>query len=179
MSNLIDVGQLTGAYGIKGWVKIHSQTEPVENIFDYQPWHLRTQHGVKPVELLSWRPHGKSFVGQLKGVDDRNQAESLCPVLIAVDKDLLPELAEDEFYWHQLQGCRVVTVFDGQQGGAGRDLGIVKRIMPTGANDVLVIQADGASMDARERLIPYVPGQFIQTVDPQQKLIVVDWDPDF
>ena len=93
----------------------------------------------------------------------------------ALEKSLLPELDKDEFYWHQLQGCRVQTVF----GGQSKDIGVVKRIMPTGANDVLVIQGDDTSLDSQERLIPYVPGQFIQTVDLERQCIVVDWDPEF
>jgi 16S rRNA processing protein RimM len=175
MSNLIDVGQITGAHGIKGWVKIHSQTEPAENIFFYQPWHLKTRHGVKPIELVHWQPHGKGFVAQVKGVDDRNQAEALCPVGIAVDKALLPELPADEFYWHQLEGCRVISVFeDGQV-----DLGCVKRMMPTGANDVLVVAGDEQSLDQQERLIPYVPEQYIKDIDIHNSTITVDWDPEF
>ncbi|MFT6102164.1 MAG: 16S rRNA processing protein RimM, partial [Candidatus Endobugula sp.] len=40
MSDLLNVGRITSVFGIKGWVKIHSQTEPPENIFNYQPWYL-------------------------------------------------------------------------------------------------------------------------------------------
>ena len=76
MSSLVDVGRITGAYGVKGWVKIHSQTEPSKNIFSYQPWQLKTRHGVKAVELIEWRAHGKNYVAQVKGIDDRNQAEA-------------------------------------------------------------------------------------------------------
>lgn len=175
MSNLIDVGWISSPHGIKGWVKIRSQTEPSTNIFSYQPWYLKTKHGVKAVELLDWRPQGKGFVAHIKGIDDRNQAELLCPVGVAVDKSMLPELESGDYYWHQLQECRVTSVYEDQL----TDLGRVKKILPTGANDVLVVVGDDQSVDDRERLIPYVPDQFVKDVDLESKTIKVDWDPDF
>jgi 16S rRNA processing protein RimM len=175
MSKLLNVGRITSVFGIKGWVKIHSQTEPADNIFDYQPWLLKTKHGVKPVELAQWRPHGKGFVAQIVGIDDRNQAELLCPVDIAVEKDVLETLDEGEFYWHQLEGLRVISDFEGQT----YDFGTVKKILPTGANDVLVVVGDGQSMDQKERLIPYVPDQFVTDINIADGIIRVDWEPDF
>ena len=175
MSKLLNVGRITSVFGIKGWVKIHSQTEPADNIFDYQPWLLKTKHGVKPVELAQWRPHGKGFVAQIVGIDDRNQAELLCPVDIAVEKDVLEALDEGEFYWHQLEGLRVISDFEGQT----YDFGTVKKILPTGANDVLVVVGDGQSMDQKERLIPYVPDQFVTDINIADGIIRVDWEPDF
>lgn len=175
MSNLINVGRVTGAHGIKGWVKIHSQTEPGDNIFNYEPWYVKTAHGVKAIELVEWRNHGKGYVAQLKGIEDRNQAEAFCPVVIAVEKDKLPSLGKDDFYWFDLEGCRVISTFDDTK----IDLGLVKRIMPTGANDVLVVAGDEHSLDQNERLIPYVLGQFVTQVNIEEKVIHVDWDPDF
>lgn len=175
MSNLIDVGRITAAYGIKGWVKVHSDTDPSENIFDYQPWQLKTRHGVKPVELVGWRAHGKGYVAQVKGIEDRNQVEALCPVSIAVERSVLPPLDEGEFYWHQLTDCRVISTFEKGQ----FDFGTVKRVIPTGANDVLVVAADDQSIDQQERLIPYVLDQYIQKIDVDNKEIYVDWDPTF
>ena len=175
MSKLLNVGRITSVFGIKGWVKIHSQTEPADNLFDYQPWFLKTKHGVKSIELVEWRPHGKGFVAQIVGIDDRNQAELLCPVDIAVEKDILETLDEGEFYWHQLEGLRVISDFEGQS----YDFGTVKKILPTGANDVLVVVGDGQSMDQKERLIPYVPDQFVTDINIADGIIRVDWEPDF
>ena len=175
MSGLIDLGQIAGAYGIKGWVKVHSYTEPGDNIFRYQPWQIKARHGIRSAECVEWRPQGKSYVAHIKGVVDRSQAESLGVVTIAIEESCLPGLEAGEFYWHQLQGCRVISRFDG-----GRlDFGVVKRILPTGANDVLVVAADGNSMDERERLIPYLPGRFVSEVELKTHTIIVDWDPDF
>ncbi|EGG93654.1 16S rRNA processing protein RimM [gamma proteobacterium IMCC1989] len=175
MSDLLNVGRITSVFGIKGWVKVHSQTEPPENIFNYQPWYLKTAHGVKPIELADWRAHGKGFVAQIVGIDDRNAAELLCPVDIAIEKDKLSALDDGEFYWHQLEGLRVISRFSNQS----YDFGIVKKILPTGANDVLVVVGDEQSIDQSERLIPYVPDQFVSDIDLANGVMTVDWDPEF
>jgi 16S rRNA processing protein RimM len=187
MSNLINVGRLNGAYGIKGWVKVHSDTETPEDLFEFQPWHLKTRHGVKAAKVEEWRPHGKSFVAKVEGIEDRNQAEDLCPVVIAIEKSLLPSLEDDEFYWHQLEGCRVLSQFGSQIENQietriesqNIDLGRVTKILPTGSNDVLVVKGDTDSLDQKERLIPYIPEQFIIDIDIDAQTILVDWDPDF
>lgn len=173
-SNLVNVGRLTAVYGIKGWLKVHSYTEPAENLFEYQPWLLKTAHGIKQVEIDEVRPHGDAFVVHLVGVDDRDQATAYTAVDIAVDRDELPELGEGEYYWSQLEGLRVITEYQGVE----RYLGKVVKLFETGANDVLVVQGDD-SVDQRERLIPYVPDQFVLSVDLDKGEIRVDWDPEF
>ena len=79
--------------------------------------------------------------------------------------DELPPLEDGDFYWAELEGLRVVTV-------EGAELGVVKRLMETGANDVLVVQGE------RERLIPYVAA-VVRNVDLDSRTIEVDWDKDF
>ncbi|MBX2808698.1 MAG: ribosome maturation factor RimM [Cellvibrionaceae bacterium] len=179
--SLVSVGRLTGVYGIKGWFKLQSQTEPTSNIFNYQPWYLSGLTGGKPVELQHWKAQGKGFVVQLQGIDNRTDAEALLAAAkgrldIAVEKSQLPVLDEGDYYWHQLEGCRV---FSGYQRAEPVDLGRVVRIMPTGANDVLVVRGDQQSVDRRERLIPYIGNPVVRTIDLSRARIDVDWDPDF
>ncbi len=174
-SNLVDVGRITTVFGVKGWVKILSATEPADNLFAYSPWWLKTRHGVKQVEVEEYQPHGKGWVAHIKGIDDREQAQALSQVTIAVERDQMPELDSGEYYWHQLQGLAVITEF----GGHSQRLGVVQRLLETGANDVLVVQPDADSIDAKERLIPYLPGQFVTEVNLEAGLIRVDWDPEF
>jgi len=174
-SNLVNVGQITGVFGVKGWVKIRSFTEPEANLFDYSPWWLKTAHGVKVFEIDEYRAHGKGFVAHIKDVDDRTLAALYSNCIIAVERELLPPLDEGDFYWHQLQDMVVVTHFEGVQSR----LGTVKKLIETGANDVLVVAPDAASIDERERLIPYVPDQFVTHIDQAANTIEVDWDPAF
>jgi 16S rRNA processing protein RimM len=174
-SGLVNVGRITAVYGIKGWVKVHSYTEPQDNLFEYHPWFLKTKHGVKQVEIDDARPHGDAYVAHIVGVDDRDHAAEYTATDIAIEKNLLPELSDGEYYWSQLQGLNVYTEFNGDR----QKLGVVSSIMETGANDVLVVTADADSIDQRERLIPYVPEQFVNSVDLATKEIIVNWDPEF
>lgn len=174
-SNLVNVGRITAVFGIKGWVKVHSYTEPQENLFEYHPWFLKTAHGVKQVEIDDARPHGDAFVAHIVGVDDRNLAMEYTAVDIAIERDQLADLDEGEYYWDQLQGLSVYTQFNGER----QRLGLVSKLFETGANDVLVVQGDAQSIDQRERLVPYVPGQFVLSVDLEAGEILVDWDPEF
>jgi len=174
-SNLVNVGRLTAVYGIKGWLKVHSYTEPAENLFEYHPWLLKTAHGVKQVEIDEVRPHGDAFVVHIVGIDDRDQAAAYTAIDIAVARDLLPELDEGEYYWSQLEGLIVITQFEGVE----KRLGRVSKLFETGANDVLVVAPDDLSIDQRERLIPYVPEQFVLSVNLELGEIRVDWDPEF
>jgi 16S rRNA processing protein RimM len=173
--SLVNVGRVTALFGIKGWVKVHSYTEPQENLFEYHPWFLKTAHGVKKVEIDEVRPHGDAFVAHIVGIDDRDVAALYTAVDIAVERSLLPELDDGEYYWSQLQGLAVYTQFAGSR----QRLGIVSKILETGANDVLVVASDAGSIDQRERLLPYVPEQFVLSVDLVAGEILVDWDPEF
>lgn len=174
--SLTTVGRIGSVYGVQGWVRIQSFTSPPDNLLGYQPWWLKTRHGVKPVELEDSKPHGAGLIAKLAGIDDRESAKLLARVDIAVEASQFPALEPGDYYWHQLQGLQVVTCYQGQT----RVLGEVKRLLETGANDVLVVQGDGTtSLDTRERLIPYLPGQVVKSVDLQQQTISVDWDPAF
>ena len=160
------LGRIAGAYGIKGWVKVISDTSPVDNITAYSSWQLGREDVWQDYTLLSARPHGKGIVAKLEGVEDRDKAESLKGRLIAVNREQLPQAAEGEYYWVDLQGLAVRTV-------DGVDLGKVDYVFETGANDVLVVKGD------KERLVPFIREQVIKAVDLQQAVITVDWDPDF
>ncbi|MFL0809697.1 MAG: ribosome maturation factor RimM [Agarilytica sp.] len=174
-SKLIDLGQLGAPFGVKGWIKVSSGTEPKENILSYTSWWLKTRHGVKAVEIEEAKVRSDDIVVKLKGVEDRDQAAQLAKVKVAVEREQLPELEDGEFYWHQLVGMQVISEFEGQSIPFGK----VKQLIETGANDVLVIQADETSIDEQERLVPYVPGQYVKNVDVENGQITVEWDPEF
>ena len=174
-SNLITVGRITGVFGIKGWLKVKSWTEPEEQIVNYSPWWLKTRHGVKKIEIDEYLFRPQGLVIHIKDVDDRNLAEELVRVDIAVERQQLPELTKGEYYWHQLQGLKVVSKFEGQEYA----FGCVENLLETGANDVLVVKPDDDSMDDKERLVPYVPEVYVLNVNLEDGLIEVNWDPDF
>jgi 16S rRNA processing protein RimM len=168
------VGRITAVFGVRGWVKVHAYTEQVETLCSYQPWLIETASGVKLIQIDDWRRHGESLVAHIAGIDDRDIAQTWCGNDILVEKDKLPELKSDDYYWHQLEGLSVVSHFEGEQ----VRLGTVKSLLETGANDVLVIKGDADSIDREERLIPYVD-QFVTSISMADKRIDVIWDPAF
>jgi 16S rRNA processing protein RimM len=159
----IPLGRISGVYGVKGWVKIFSETDPREGILNYRPWLLGPE--ARPHRVAEGKPHGKGVIARLEGCEDRDQAALLVGQEIAIERGQLPPPRADEFYWIDLEGQAVVTA-------DGVDLGRVSHLFATGANDVLVVAG------ARERLIPFVWGDVIQDVDFEQGVIRVDWDPD-
>jgi 16S rRNA processing protein RimM len=171
----IIVGQIVGVFGIKGWVKIKSFTEPMENVLRYSPWELRLPTGIKSFQVVEYAQRPQGIAVKLKGVDDRDQALALGKAQIQVERAQLAQLEAGEFYWSQLIGLRVVSQFD----GAEIDLGRVQNLLETGSNDVLVVRGDERARDLQERLIPYLPGQFVLDVSLELGVIRVDWDPDF
>jgi len=158
------LGYISAVHGIKGWVKVHSWTRPMEAILDYQPWLLGEDKS--PLTITDGRKQGKGLVALLPGFEDREQAARLVGQQIFVGRNQLPATAADEYYWADLEGLEVHTT-------QGHVLGRVEKLMETGANDVLVIRGQ------REHLVPFVQGQYVTRVDLEGGLIEVDWDPEF
>ncbi|WP_457674965.1 ribosome maturation factor RimM [Thiolapillus sp.] len=164
---LVTLGRISGLHGVQGWLKVYSDTRPRENILNYSPWYLRRGREWEEVSLQHGRRQGKLVLAKLEGCNDRETARELMGATIAVRRAQLQEgLAEDEFYWTDLEGLRVVTL-------EGVELGRVDHLMETGANDVLVVRGE------RERLLPWIWKQVIRDVDLEQGCITVDWDPEF
>jgi 16S rRNA processing protein RimM len=162
------VGRIVGLYGVQGWLKIESWTEPRMRIFDYQPWQLDTApDAVSQIKGVKGRAQGKGLVAYLPEVDDRDKAALLVGKDIYVARELLPPPGKNEYYWVDLEGLEVVTT-------EGVELGRVSHLFATGANDVVVVK------DAtRERLVPFIQGSYVRSVDLSGGRMVVDWDPEF
>jgi 16S rRNA processing protein RimM len=184
-SPLLVIGKITAVYGVKGWVKIHSYTDPVESFISYAREEGETvflgeagknQTGLKTVQFDQIKRHGKGLVAHIRGVDDRDIAASYTRQLVSVSRQNLPALESDEYYWHQLEG---LTVLATDAEGTEVVLGKVDHLVETGANDVLVVKKCQGSIDDRERLIPYLPEQVIKEINIDAGQIRVDWDPEF
>lgn len=166
------VGKLGSTYGIRGWLRVYSSTEEPESIFDYQPWCLNIKGMWQPTELESWKYHNNDLIVKLKGIDDRESAQTLANIEIGVDLSQLPTLEEGDYYWHDLIGCTVVNL-------DGYNMGTVSEMMETGSNDVLVVRASiKDAFGKQERLIPYID-TVVKRVDLTTKTIEVDWDAGF
>lgn len=164
----IIVGKFSGVYGVKGWVKVYSYTEPKEGIAQYNPWYLK-KHGIwQEVKIESCKPHAKTVIAKIVGCDDRNEAMLYSGLEISIKPEQLVALGENEFYWRELVGLRVKNTED-------YDFGLVTKLMETGSNDVLIVESDSG----KETLIPWTMGHAIKQVDLEKGEVLVDWDKDF
>ncbi len=166
MSDWVVMGRVSGLFGIEGWVRVFSHTEPRAGIIHYAPVFLRRQDEWQPFKIEAGRAHGAGVVLKFAGCDNRDQAIALLQADIAVRRAQLPPPAPGEYYWADLQGLRVITVDD-------VELGTVSHLLATGANDVLVVKGE------RERLLPFVRGQVVVEIDLERRFLRVNWDPDF
>lgn len=157
---------MLGPWGVKGWIKVYSYTEPHENIVEFPVWSLEQGGERRAVQVEQGRRHGSQIVVKLTSVDDRDAAELLAGAEIAVERGELAPCDDGEYYWTDLEGLRVVT-------SAGVDLGEIDHLLATGSNDVMVVIGD------RQRLVPFVAEQVVRNVDLGEGVVVVDWDPDF
>ncbi len=169
---MIIMGRVAAAQGILGWVAIKSYTETVGSLADYPVWWLGDEkHPWREVSVEKFALQSKGLIAKFPGCDDRTSAEKYKGLLVAVPRSSLPQQAEDEYYWSDLIGLKVLNL-------AGESLGVVDNLMDTGANQVLCVR-DGLGKESRgEVLIPFIASA-IQQVSLSEKIIRVDWSADW
>ena len=166
------LGEVGRVHGLQGWLKLISFTAPIENILDYSQFHAVLGGRPAQLELDEHRRLNKALLVHFKGYDDPETARQLTGTELAIAIEDLPQLESGEFYWHQLEGLKVVNQH-------GQCFGHVSHLLETGANDVLVVKADTESIDDRERLIPYLLNSVVSEVDLENGTIRVDWEADY
>ncbi|NJN47613.1 MAG: ribosome maturation factor RimM [Candidatus Competibacteraceae bacterium] len=165
-SDWVVLGRVVGLYGISGWVKLFSHTQDRNDIFNYKPLYLGRDNDWQPQTLEEGRAQGKGIVAKFSGYDDRNKAVELLGQTIAVQRQQLATLAPGEYYWSDLIGLRVINQDD-------IEFGNIAYLFETGANDVIVVR------NKQERLIPFIKGKIIVSIDLEQRVMRVNWDPQF
>jgi 16S rRNA processing protein RimM len=155
------LGRITGPFGVRGWLKVISFTEPVEQVLDY-PARKWLPH---PARAAHRRRHGKGLVVRVEGIDDRDAAIALGRLEFWIERRELPALKKDEYYRADLIGFEVVNL-------QGERLGSVDHFLDMPANAVMVVAG------VREHWLPLGADQVFR-VDLERGRITVDWDPDF
>ena len=155
------LGAITGAYGVRGEVRVKSFCAEPTAIADYGP--LASEDGSRSFALTLSRPVKGGFAARLSGVASKEDADALKGTRLYVDRARLPDLPEDEFYHSDLIGLRA---FD--PGGAL--LGRIRAVQDFGAGDILEIapEAGGETL-----LIPFTRDH-VPTVDLAAGRVVVD-----
>lgn len=172
------LGKVGKVHGIKGWVRIISFTEEPDGILDYPVLRadfetsLAGSSAPRLLEIDEYKQQPKGLIAHFKGVDTPEDARLLNGATLAIERQALPALEDEEFYWYQLEGLTVHNL-------TGECLGRVKGLLETGANDVLVVTPTEDSLDDRERLIPYLRDSVVSKIDLDKAEIHVDWDADY
>jgi 16S rRNA processing protein RimM len=163
------MGRVMGPYGVRGWVKVAPFTEATDALVDYPSWWLVPREGLEgkawPVE--SARVHADTVVAKLAGIDTREAAAVLKGSLVAVPRNALPPLGEEEMYVGDLIGMTVVN-------RRGETLGKVEAVDSFGAQPIMRVAAEGGAV----RLVPFVAA-LVDAVDRDAGRVEVDWGLDF
>jgi 16S rRNA processing protein RimM len=164
-STPVVLGRISGLFGVRGWVKVFSYTEPREALLQYKGLLLGRNGEWQSIKVAEGQRHGKTVILHLEGFDDRDQAAALIGTEIGAMRSDLPEPEDGHYYWLDLIGLKVVH-------RDGTELGTIKDMLETGANDVMVVEGE------QERLIPFIKGKIVINVDLNEKQVDVDWEWD-
>lgn len=169
---LVSLGKIGSPYGVKGWFKLVSHTQPRENILAYKHFSGSLNGVFKALEMDDAKPHGKGLIAHMVGFDTPEDVRLMTGMDLLVPMSELPELESGDYYWHQLVGLQVINA-------AGEMLGRIDCLLETGANDVMVVKPCQGSLDKHQRLIPWLPDQVILEVNPGSNCVKVDWEADY
>ncbi|WP_334134240.1 ribosome maturation factor RimM [Tepidimonas sp.] len=183
-ADAVAVGHVQDAWGVHGWVRVHSLSASADALRHARRWFLTPPDAATPrarafdafdgaveVTVAQVRWHGDGLVARLEGVGERTQAERLRGARIHIARaDFPPTHDPDEFYWVDLIGLSVVN-------REGVVLGVVDDLLSTGPHAVLCVR-HGQGGDAVQRLIPFVRA-YVDAVDLAARRIAVDWQPDY
>ena len=157
----ICVGAISGAFGVRGEVRLKSFCSEPADIARYGP--LWTEDGTRSFAVRITRPVPGGFAARLSGISTREQAESLSATALFADRASLPSLPDDEFYHADLIGLEVRDT-------GGALLGRVRALHNHGAGDILDIQLAGGGTGL---LVPFTRRN-VPTVDLAAGRIIVD-----
>jgi 16S rRNA processing protein RimM len=161
-SALIQLGIVGAPFGVRGWVKLRSHTDPPERLLEHRNLQIGRQGAWRTYRIEASGRSGGALTVKLAGVEDRDQATALRGAEIRVPRAELPRNDAKEFYRADLIGCEVVNL-------AGISLGVVQHFVETPAQVLMVVRGD------KEYWVPAVPPH-LRRADLQARRVVVDWD---
>ncbi|MGD0492407.1 MAG: ribosome maturation factor RimM [Steroidobacteraceae bacterium] len=161
-SALIELGTVGAPFGVRGWVKLRSYTDPPERLLDHRRFQLQLGGAWRTYAVEADGRSGGQLTVKLAGIEDRTSAEGLRGAVIGVPRSELPPRDDRDFYRADLIGCEVVNL-------AGVRLGVVAHFIEIPAHALMVVRGE------REYWVPAVP-QHLRRVDLRARRVVVDWD---
>jgi 16S rRNA processing protein RimM len=168
VSALIELGSVGAPFGVRGWVKLRSYTEPPDALFRHRVLHLGVAGEWVAYRIEATGRSGGQLTAKFAGVNDRDRAQSLRGAAIGVPRSELPPRDDKDFYRADLIGCEAVNL-------QGRLLGTVRHFIETPAQVLMVVRTEAGPEPAQEHWVPAVP-QHLRRVDLEARRVVVDWD---
>ena len=162
---LVVLGKVAGTFGVQGWIKINSYTDPPDNILEFEELLLGSPGRWTTVQLEGGRVTGKGVLGKLKGIETPEDARTRIGAELAVRRRELPPPAPGEYYWSDLEGLDA-------ESGTGERLGKVDHFRSTPAGTLIVLRGE------RELWVPFVKERIIK-IDLEHKRIVLDWSAEW
>jgi 16S rRNA processing protein RimM len=161
-SALIQLGLVGAPFGVRGWIKLRSHTDPPERLLEHRELQIGREGAWRMYRIEASGRSGGALTAKLAGIEDRDQAAALRGAQICVTRAELPQRDDKDFYRADLIGCEVVNL-------AGLALGVVQHFVETPAQALMVVRGE------KEHWVPAVP-KHLRRVDLQARRVVVDWD---
>lgn len=161
-SSLIELGVVGAPFGVRGWVKLRSFTDPPDRLLQHRSVQLCLGGVWTAYRIEASGRSGGQLTAKLSGIDDRDRAQALRGAQVCVPRSELPQRDDKDFYRADLIGCEVVNL-------AGVRLGTVQHFVESPAQVLMVVRGE------QEYWVPAVP-QHLRRVDLQARRVVVDWD---
>jgi 16S rRNA processing protein RimM len=163
-SALIQLGVVGAPFGVRGWIKLRSHTDPPERLLEHRNLRIGRGGAWALYRIEASGRSGGALTVKLAGVEDRDQAQALRGANVCVARSELPPAKDKDFYRADLIGCEVVDL-------EGTGLGVVQHFIETPAQVLMVVRG------AREFWIPAV-ARHLRRVDLQARRVVVDFSAD-
>ncbi|QCI25028.1 ribosome maturation factor RimM [Buchnera aphidicola (Rhopalosiphum padi)] len=167
--NPIVIGKIGKAYGILGWIKIFSFSENKEKIFSYFPWFIFKQQKWEMIQIDKWKKHNNNFIIHIKNIIDRSMISKFTNLEIFIEKNTLPILKKDEYYWNDIIDCKV---FNTRKTYLGKVINLIRNQN----SDVLIIQNHLEKNNLKKIMIPFVHKKIVQCINITHKIITVIWN---
>ena len=162
---IVILGTIAGTFGVKGWVKIKSHTEPVDNILCYDGWQMGRTGNWTLVKIEDARVTDKGVLAKLEGIESPEEARLKVGLDVGVWRSEMPPPEPGEYYLSDLEGIDAMST-------TGERLGRVDHFRTTPGGTLMVVQGE------QEHWIPFVKDRIVK-VELDAGRIVLDWSADW